>query len=184
MRRRVRRRARLTVCCSIATSLTPKERRAHRSWGSSGSKACSSLDASSHRPQSKCVRAWRYRAPRRYRASKGLGHKRGGRVVDALLKADPRPQLYRLGRVHLVDRLREGDGLDMMELDHCWQLVGQHRLTGALDSANLQPAEFDGAWRVAVHAAAVAHRGVLVELGVLRQVVLQVHHRVQLPERT
>ena len=64
VRRRVRRRARLTVCCSIATSLTPKERRAHRSWGSSGSKACSSLDASSHRPQSKCVRAWRYRAPR------------------------------------------------------------------------------------------------------------------------
>ena len=67
---------------------------------------------------------------------------------------------------------------------HCRQLVGQHRLTGALDSANLQPAEFDGAWRVVVHAAAVAHRGVLLELGVLRQVVLQVHHRVQLPERT
>ena len=116
--------------------------------------------------------------------AKGLGHKRGGRVVHALLEADPRPQLYRLGGVHLVDRLREGDGLDMLELEHRLRLVRQHRFAGALERAHLQPAELDGAWRVVLHAPAVAQRGVLLNLAVLRQVVLQLDHRVQLSERT
>jgi len=116
--------------------------------------------------------------------AKGLGHKRGGRVVHALLEADPRPQTQHHVRPGLVNTLLPGERLDggVRGGEERPRLVLRALVAPgrfALDAG--EPVEIERRGGAVATHVAVRHDAVLAERegAVLLQVLVEIEHGVE-----